>query len=111
MLLFIKTYLPFWCMGPARSDARDVAANLREILATPMTAVAESVRERLNQALKGYAQIVWCGRFGELLSKDTTFAKEVRAWFWSIRGRRNDRAPISNDQALRFAECLQEYGL
>ena len=112
MLDFVKRYLPFWCSGPARSDERAVAAKLRESLASLNgSAITDQALVRLNQVLKGYAQIKWLGKFGEMLSAETPFAKEIRAWFWSNSGRKNGSAPISNHQAPAFSECLQEYGL
>jgi hypothetical protein len=111
MLDFVKRYLPYWCPRPDRADPRQAAAGVREILARPSVTPAEAVRMKLNDALKGFAQIVWLGRFEELLSTDTPFAREIRDWFWSNSGRKNGSTTIPRNQALRFAERLQEYGL
>jgi hypothetical protein len=111
MLDFVKRYLPFWCPGPDHSNPRQAAATVREILARPSITPGEAVRMKLNDALKGYAQIVWWGRFEELLSTDTRFAREIRDWFWSNSGRKDGSTTIPRNQTSRFAERLQEYGL
>jgi hypothetical protein len=111
MLDFITSCLPFWCPGPDRSNGREVSARVRDILACPAVTMAEATRMQLNDALKGYAQLVWWGQFGELLSADIPFAREIRAWFWSNSGFKNGSGAVPGDQARRFAERLQEYGL
>jgi hypothetical protein len=72
---------------------------------------SDSVREQLNEMLKGYAQIEWWGRFGELLSGNSGFAKQIRKWFWSAGGVVDCSDPISHDEGHRFSELLQEYGI
>ena len=112
LLDFVKRYLPFWCPGPVGSDGRAVAAKLREILAQLNgDAITDQALVRLNQVLKGHAQIEWSGRFVEMLSAETPFAKQIRAWFWSSKGLKNGSATLPKDEVLAFSECLQEYGL
>jgi hypothetical protein len=111
MLEFIQGYLPFWCPGPDHSNGRVVSARVRDILALADATPMEATRMQLNDALKGYAQVVWWGQFGELLSADIPFAREIRAWFWSNGGCKNDSGAVPGEQARRFAERLQEYGL
>jgi hypothetical protein len=112
LLDFIARYLPFWCAGPARGDDRAVAAKLRDIVSSlDGNDITNGARERFNQVLQGHAHITWCGQFGELLSSDSAFATEIRAWYWGNRGRKNVTAPISKDQASTFSECLQDYGI
>jgi hypothetical protein len=110
MLDFVKRYLPFWCPGPDRSNGREVLATIRNILARAATP-SEGTRMQLNDALKGYAQIVWWGRLGELLSTQVPFAREVRDWFWSNGGHKNGSGTVPRDQARNFAELLQDYGI
>jgi hypothetical protein len=109
MFDFMKRYLPFWCPGPANSDARGVAAKIREILAESPSLTAEALAD-LNDALRGYARLEWSGRFGDLLSSDVPFAHEVRCWFRGAT-RAAGGAPVSREQASSFAERLQEYGI
>jgi hypothetical protein len=111
MLDFIKGYLPFWCPGPDRSDVRQTVAKVREILRDTGTPT-EALRVQLNNALKGYAQLVWWGCFGELLSAEAPFAHKIRDWFWSNGRRKKDGSgTVPREQARRFSERLQEYGL
>ena len=111
MLDFITSCLPFWCPGPDHSNSCEVSARVSDILACPAVTLTEATRMQLNDALKGYAQVVWWGQFGELLSADIPFAREIRAWFWSNGGCKNDSGAVPGEQARRFAERLQEYGL
>jgi hypothetical protein len=111
MLDFITSCLPFWCPGPDHSDSREVSVRVRDILTCPGATPTQATRMQLNDALKGFAQLVWWGRFGELLSADMPFARQVREWFWSNDGRKNGSGAVPRDQACRFAKQLQEYGL
>jgi hypothetical protein len=109
MLDFITSCLPFWCPGPDHSNSCHVSAKICDILACPAVTLTEATRMQLNDALKGYAQLVWWGRFGELLASETPFARQVRNWF---RGDgRNECGPVSREQAPAFAARLQEYGI
>jgi len=111
MLDFITSCLPFWCPGPDHSNVREVSARVHDIVACPNVTLTEATRMQLNDALKGYAQLVWWGRFGELLSADMPFARQIRDWFWANDGCKNGSGAIPRDRARRFAERLREYGL
>jgi len=81
------------------------------VAAIEVHALDDLGRDRLNAALKGHAQIEWWGSFGKLLSGDTPFAKNIRNWFWSNTGVPSGRAVIPANEAGRFSQSLQEYGI
>ena len=112
MVVFITQYLPLWCAGPDCSDHSAVTGSAGKILSVlEKDGASDSVREQLNEVLKGYAQIEWWGRFCELLSGNSVFSKQVRKWFWSAGGAVDCGDPIPTDQGHRFSELLQEYGI
>jgi hypothetical protein len=112
MLDFIRSGLPSWCPGPDRRDDEAVCADLEAIVAAVEAhGMNDLGRDRLNAALEGYAQIEWWGTFGELLSGETPFAKNIRNWFWSNTGPRSESSVISSGEAGRFSQLLQEYGI
>jgi hypothetical protein len=110
MFEFVERYLPFWCPGPDRGDAREVAAKVRDILAGPLTS-DEALRTMLNDTLKGYAQLGWWGQFEDLLTTDIPFAREVRDWFRSNCGKKTGAGFVSREESHQFAEGLREYGI
>lgn len=112
MLDFIQSGLPLWCPGPVHSIELAVIADLAKIVAAlEKRGVNDSGRDRINEALKGYAQVEWWGPFGELLSGVTVFAKKIRTWFWSNGSPNDGTGLIPLDQARRFSDSLQEYGI
>jgi hypothetical protein len=110
MFDFIREYLPFWFGHQGGAEARQTAAKIREILGRVGAAPAEPARTELNRALEGSTQVVWWGRFDELLGADTPFAREVRDWFWS-NGGQNGAGAVPRNRAGEFAQELQNYGI
>jgi N-6 DNA Methylase len=112
MLDFIRLYLPFWNGGPVHNDVVRVSARVGKIMERLNGApLGEAFKSQLNQTLKGYTQIGWWGRFGELLSREGAFAREIRSWFRSVASERTGTGPIPGSEKLRFAKLLQDYGL
>jgi hypothetical protein len=112
MLDFIRQYLPFWNGGSVHSDVGVVVTRVGKILdhlngASP----GEGFKAQLNQTLKGYTQIKWWGQFGELVSGETAFAREIRGWYRSNTSAGHGTGPIPPREAARFTEVLKEYGM
>lgn len=72
--------------------------------------------ERLNVALQHTTKIKWFGSFASLCNDDTSFAREVRTWYYDRCDTDCDDTfaphsePIPADDRADFAEALQEYG-
>src|SRR6266545_4513996 len=107
MIQFIEVYLPFWSSRPCGSNPCEVAAELRDMLRdlSAPRGNPEQVRELLNRALKGYAQIVWWGQFKELLSAEAGFPRELRGWFRSAQTPNSCDTPITSDERERFTQA------
>jgi hypothetical protein len=112
MLDFIRHSLPFWNGGLAHCDVGIVCARVSKILDCLNAAnPGEAYMSQLNQTLKGYTQIKWWGPFGELVSGETAFARDIRVWFRENTSAGKGNGPIPAPDKSTFSELLQEYGM
>ena len=107
LLDFVGRLLPFFAPGPQSADWLAVAGRsegvfkqLRDGLVDVPTAVAEA-----NRVLKGFSQITWLGRFGELLDGEGEFARSLRGSFYE------QDPPIAGSHRAMFLEFVRDYGL
>jgi hypothetical protein len=109
---FIVQHLAFWYLNPAAADPDRVSIALAGVLGQfeRHDMDADSAREHINHVLTGSAQIVWWGRFQEVTSPESEFARNVIRWFGSMTNTPMNGAALNDTQQLQLANIITDYG-
>lgn len=115
MLEYVKRHLAFDWPGPSGADPFRVATAVEGLLlgaGTSSDADLESLRLRLNPALRGFAQIEWWGTLSDLMTGPHPNAARVRAWFRAnSSGADGQEHPITQAEQEAFLAALPDFGL
>lgn len=112
MYEFITQHLPFWYENPAAPNPDNVASELGRILGRfeEQQMNSDAPRQELNKILIGSARIAWWGRFRELASAQSEFARDVIRWFYTSSNPQENAMALDENEQLRLAAKINKYG-
>lgn len=112
MLRFIGQHLAYIDSGIEDFDYALAQKRVETILAQHgrKNDDVEKIRRGINRILKGHTQIAWMGHFEALLSGNSAFAREIRAFYWRESDQKGT-APINGRNMSPFISAINEYGI